>query len=449
MIRFAMACIIVLAIGAGAAWLAGHSGVMALEVGNVRIETRVVTAAAVVALLVLAAVILHHAWRWLWRGPGHIGASRAARRRREGYLALTRGMVAVAAGDAQEAKRYAAEAARRLHEPPLTLLLSAQAAQLAGDEPQAERHFTAMLERAETEFLGLRGLLAQAVRKGDRQKALALAERARAIRPNTPWLLRELFALQTAESQWGAAEATLAQAVKSKALPLEETRHRRAVLIFQRAETAAKESRQTEALKLAEQALALAPEFTPAAVLAAQLQQARGKPKKAQQALIQAWNRMPHPELAEAYLSLHGTTEPATRLTRVGELIAERPEHPESRLIMARAAIAAGALAQARQQLEALRGDRPPGATGPRVAKLMAELDERQYGDGASAREWLLRATAAAPDPAWSCGQCGWQATTWSIRCPSCGAFDSLQWRDPTAGAPPLLTQLPSASPSA
>ena len=190
MIRFAAACIVVLACGAGVAWLAGHSGILALQVGDFRVETRVVTAAAAIAFLVLIAILLHHFWRWLWRRPGHIGASRTAKRRREGYLALTRGMVAVAAGDVEEAQRYAAQAAKRLHEPPLTLLLSAQAAQLAGNESEATRHFTAMLQRSETEFLGLRGLLAQAVRKGDRAKALALAERARKLRPNTPWLLR-------------------------------------------------------------------------------------------------------------------------------------------------------------------------------------------------------------------------------------------------------------------
>ena len=446
MIRFAGLCVAVLAIAAAAAWLAGHSGVMALEIGDLRIETRVVTAAAAVAVLIFVAILLHHGWRWLRRSPTHLGASRTARRRRDGYLALTRGMVAVAAGDVQEAQRYAAEAARRLHEPPLTLLLSAQAAQLAGNESEAERHFTAMLQRSETEFLGLRGLLAQAVRKGDRAKALSLAERARALRPNTPWLLRELFSLQTAEGQWQAAEATLAQAIKARALPLEETRHRRAVLIFQRAEAAgADAARPGEALKLAEQAVALAPEFTPAVLLAARLQQARGKARKAAKTLIDAWNQSPHPDLAEFYLTLHEAADPATKLARVEELVRERPEHPESRLVMARAAMAAGDLPLARRQLDALLGDRPKAAAGPRAAKLMAELEERQYGDGASAREWLLRASSAAPDPAWACGNCGWQGAAWSIRCPACAGFDTLHWRDPATAAPALLTQAPPA----
>ncbi len=62
-----------------------------------------------------------------------------------------------------------------LAEPPLTLLLSAQAAQLNGDEQAARRYFTAMLDRAETEFLGLRGLVMQALRGGDEAAALGLS----------------------------------------------------------------------------------------------------------------------------------------------------------------------------------------------------------------------------------------------------------------------------------
>ena len=45
--------------------------------------------------------------------------------------------------------------------------LAAQAAQLNGDELAARKYFTAMLDRPETRFLGLRGLLTQALKTGD------------------------------------------------------------------------------------------------------------------------------------------------------------------------------------------------------------------------------------------------------------------------------------------
>ena len=69
-----------------------------------------------------------------------------------------------------------------LSEPALTLLLSAQAAQLTGDREGAARTFTAMLEDDQMAFLGLRGLIAQSLRDGNQVRALEYAERAFAHR---------------------------------------------------------------------------------------------------------------------------------------------------------------------------------------------------------------------------------------------------------------------------
>src|SRR5262249_1991532 len=74
-------------------------------------------------------------------------------------------------GGCGEAKRQAKIANNLLNDPPLTLLLAAQTAQLGGDEDAARRYFTAMLEKPETAFLGLRGLLMQAMKAGDRAEA--------------------------------------------------------------------------------------------------------------------------------------------------------------------------------------------------------------------------------------------------------------------------------------
>src|SRR3546814_18514174 len=63
------------------------------------------------------------------------------------------------------------------------------------------RYFTEMLERPETAFLGLRGLLVQAQREGDIPRAIELAERANRQRPGTRWVLETLFDLQTRRSE--------------------------------------------------------------------------------------------------------------------------------------------------------------------------------------------------------------------------------------------------------
>ena len=98
-----------------------------------------------------------------------------------------------------------------LDEPPLTLLLSAQAAQLEGDDHAARGYFEAMLDQPATAFLGLRGLLVQAERTGDTARALELAERAFALRPETPWVLTALLELQTRAGRWSDALGTVKQ----------------------------------------------------------------------------------------------------------------------------------------------------------------------------------------------------------------------------------------------
>src|SRR5262249_2769940 len=154
-------------------------------------------------------------------------------RRRTGYRALAQGLVAVAAGDPQEARRYAKRADLLLADPPLTLLLSAQAAQLNGDEGAAKKSLTAMLDQPEPEFLGLPGLFNQAMREGDSADALRLVERAMALRPQTKWAAQSRLDLETRERRWEAARVTLAQAAKRRLFPLEQVRHHRGVILYE------------------------------------------------------------------------------------------------------------------------------------------------------------------------------------------------------------------------
>src|SRR6266404_2527328 len=195
-----------------AVWLAERPGQVSLVWLGYRIDTSVGILLALVLVLAVIVALLYRLWRFLVRSPRQIARARHDKRRREGYRALTQGMVAVAAGDAAEARRQSKKAGLLLDEPPLTLLLAAQAAQLDGDEAAARRYFEAMLERPETSFLGVRGLLMQAMRGGDDRAALSLAGRALAERPNTPWAAESLLDLQLRAGQWQAAAVTLKQA---------------------------------------------------------------------------------------------------------------------------------------------------------------------------------------------------------------------------------------------
>ena len=103
-----------------------------------RIDTSAAFLLVITAAVAAAAAAAYRMWLALRRAPQTIRDSRRSSRRRRGYESLTQGMVAVAAGDAEEALRQARRAESLLGDPPLTMLLSAQAAQLGGDEAAAE-----------------------------------------------------------------------------------------------------------------------------------------------------------------------------------------------------------------------------------------------------------------------------------------------------------------------
>ncbi|HZB94146.1 MAG TPA: heme biosynthesis HemY N-terminal domain-containing protein, partial [Stellaceae bacterium] len=279
------AIIVILLVAVAAGFFASEPGSVTLTWQGWRIDTSVAVLVFGVVLLAMLAAALFHLLRKLLGGPRAFMRARREKRRREGYRALTQGMVAVAAGDAEEAHRFARKADTLLAEPPLTLLLSAQAAQLKGDDQAAKKYFTAMLERAETEFLGLRGLIMQALRGGDERAALKLVERARDLRPRTPWVMQSLFELQARAGKWLEAEATLAEAMKRKVLEREATRHHRAVLLHERSRAAEGAGDPHEALQLAAKAHGLEPGFAPASVRYAELLRVGGWSRRAAKAI--------------------------------------------------------------------------------------------------------------------------------------------------------------------
>ena len=103
------------------------------------------------------------------------------RRGERAYEAISRGLIAVGAGDLDAARKHTAEVKRIAPAEPLALLLSAQAAQLGGDREAADSAFRAMASRADTKALGLHGLLHRgAAPRRSRQRRVHLPRRRRA-----------------------------------------------------------------------------------------------------------------------------------------------------------------------------------------------------------------------------------------------------------------------------
>ena len=448
----AIPALILLALLIGAAvFVAGQPGHVAVVWRGWEIDTSVAVMALGAIIFAVAVLCLWRVLRIILGGPRAFLRARRERRRRLGYRALTQGMVAVAAGDAEEAQKLARKADALLAEPPLTLLLSAQAAQMSGDEQAATRYFTAMLERKETEFLGLRGLLMQSLRGGDDAKALQLVERAKTLRPRTPWVLTHLLELQARARQWPAAETTLLEAQRRKILPKPAANERHAALLCAQADEAEAQERPSEAMRLVTKAHALAPGFAPVAVRYGSMLMARGQRRRARRALEAAWRAAPHPAIAEAYGALYRGEPALQRLKQFERLASYRSLHAESHLMLAQASLEARLWGEARRHLAAAGmaadGDAP---LPPRVCRMMAELEEAEHDDQLAARTWLGRAAAnEALDPAWQCDNCGAAQPQWTPLCGRCHNFASLAWREAGAAAPKRALETPAIGVSA
>ena len=411
----------------GAAWLAERPGTLTAQWQGWRLDTNVGVIAMAVVLLMLLATMLWLLWRWVVGAPGALLEGWGESRRRRGYRELTQGLAAVAAGDGVEAQRHARKAEQLLSEPALTLLLSAQAAQLTGDRDGARRAFNAMLDDDQMAFLGLRGLIAQSLRDGDATQAMAYAERAFKIRPQTPWVVHSLFDMQAQIGQWRAAQDTLDAGLRTKVVTQEKGRTLKALLLVERSREAEKAGNDGDSLALAREAFGLAPERIAAAERLAEMQIKTGDNRRAARTLEKAWAVAPHPDLVALYLKASGEGDPLKRVGIVRKLAAQRPDDMESHLALAQASLEAGLWGEARRHLDAAGGSSPP----VRVCRLMAEVEDQAQAGQEKVHEWLARAAQAPADRAWRCSACGAQHETWRSVCENCGAFGTLHWRAP------------------
>ena len=415
------------------------------------IETSVGILLLFVAALMGAAALIYRFWRGMIGAPGTLLRARSGSRRESGYRALTNGMVAVAAGDPDAARRFAKKADALLDDPPLTMLLSAQAAQLTGDEQAATRYFEAMLERRETEFLGLRGLINQAMKRDDRIKALSLVDRARALRPSTPWVHAAAFDLEVRQRKWAEALTSLASAVKAGAIDATTGRRHKAAILIERSREAEAGGDMASALDHAHKAAGLMPDFTPAVVREARLLARADKAKQAIRLLEKAWSQAPHPAVAQVFLEAAPPDETALdRVQRLDRLHRSRPDAVELLPVLAESALAAHLWGSARGHLMKALAEAP----SRRIYRLLSELEAGEHDDAVAARNWLTKGEDAPDDPAWVCDNCGTAHTLWTALCRHCGAFDSLAWRTPAApqlaapaasGAAPIALAPPAA----
>jgi HemY protein len=443
MIRVALYLILVGVIAYGVALLADRPGDVVITWEGWRIETSLIVlgAALLAAMLILGLVIGFI--RSIARSPIVLARLLRNRRGTRAYEAISNGLIAVGAGDVAAAQKFTAEVQRLAPGEPLALLLTAQAAQLAGNRDGAERTFRAMAARPDTKALGLHGLFIEARRRNDAAGARAFAEEAARTAPALSWAGIAVLEARCRDGDWAGALNLLEQ--QSRMVDKAAYRRQRAVLLTARA-LALEDSDRDTAKKLAIEANKLAPALVPAAALAGRLLAEGGQLRKASRVIDTAWRASPHPELAQAYAELRSGESARDRLKRIEAGARRVPGHIEGALAVARAALDAQEFAKARSELAPYL-DKP----SRRVCLLMARLERVERNDEGRAREWTARALNA-PDPQWTAD--GYVSDRWLPASPVTGRIDAFEWRVPLAGAitTPVIEQdaaaaLPAATP--
>lgn len=408
--------------GLGIMWLADRPGSITItwlgrEI-HLSVLVGIITAVIAFAVIYVGLRIV----RRIFRVPHAVRGSLRERKTRKAYEALSRGIIAAGAGDAQAAQRHVAIAGDTLKDNPLVMLLGAQAAQLRGDRDEVRRVFETMTQDGDTELLGLRGLFAHARDSGDWQAARQHAEAAHTKNNRLPWASAAVLQSLLAHKDYEAAAKNVAQQGKSGLMSKDEAHKKQAALLTAAAMTM-EDRNPTHAVELAGQAHTLDPSLVPAAVLQARLQIASGHQRKALKVVRATWALSPHRELADVVAHLHDD-EAEKQYERVRDLTGAEPASLEGRYALAHAAIAAGRHEAAREILVPVIGHDPQAG----LCAAMAEIEDAA-GQSAKAHEWLGRALSAPRDPVWVSD--GVASPRWVAVSPVTGEIVPSEWKIP------------------
>jgi len=361
-------------------------------------------------------------------------------REKRGYEALSEGMLALAAGEGRVAMAKATKAERYLNKPALTNLISAQAAEMAGDKKTAEEVYKRLLQDDKTRFVGVRGIMKQKLADGDTDTALLLAEKAFAIKPKHEETQDTLLRLQAGSKDWAGARKTLSAKLRHGTLPRDVHRRRDAVLAISEARNALTDGESVQVKEAAIEANRLSPDLVPAAVMAAHSFIEAGKTRQAVRVVKKAWEANPHPDLAAAFAEIVPDETPQERLKRFKQLIKIKPTHSETRMLLAELNIAAQDFPAARKALGDLIENNPTA----RSLTIMAAIERGEGSEDTVVRGWLTKALTASRGPQWVCDNCHSVHSEWAPVCNSCESFDSLSWVVPVASevAMPASTEM-------
>lgn len=418
--------------GAGV-WLATREGQVSLGLAgyDITVQSGLFFLLLFIALLVLLTV--YRLVRAVLSTPKAIAEYQERDKQKKGYRALTQGLVAVAAGDVKKASEYAEKSKDFMPEyNALSLLLSAQAARLRGEEGIAEKYFVELSKDKDGAFLGLRGLLNKALQEKNYDAALGYARQAQGSYPAQGWLLKIIYDLEIKNHEWDQAIETAKRAVKVQGIDAGKAISDRIAIYLMRGDYERDKGNQKEALAEFQAAYKLDNNFVPTVVRFARFYLDQNKKKKAASLVEKTWKVNPHPDLAMIWEDMappkgEKNNANAKRLKWFENLVAINPESTTGQITAANAAMDMGYWGEAKAYLNRAEKIRPSAS----LYRLMAVAEQSSGDNDAIIHALMEKASEALPDKSWYCQQTGLIYQDWSpIAMPHEG-FNTITWGVP------------------
>lgn len=425
MVRLAIYIVLALFVAVAIAWWLDAPGEVTINWRAHQYNTSFAAIVFFTAFLLGVALLIQSLWHWIRRDMPLVGENRHLTRQQKGLTYLNQAIVALAAGDGRRATKLVEKAKKRLPPQPMMHVVAAQAAKLSGDKESARLEFEGLLKDPAAAFLGVRGLLVQAVADGRGSEARRLAEKAKEINPKSAWAIKTLFDLQVKATDWDEARQTLVAGKKAKAFTKEEGQKLLATLYFCQAKEADLGGDRQGGRKLVGQALKAKKDFFPAVLMAARLDIDDGQKRRASSILEAAFALTPHPDIARAYSRVAPMETDIARYKRFQKLTKKNPDHPESHMLMAIQALALDKVKEAEGHLDKVIKD-----TGrARALTLKALLEEKRGAPEDVVLKLREQAIVGSPEPLWGCTNCGAETEKWALHCPTCRMFNTLEWQ--------------------
>lgn len=415
----------------GAVWIADRPGEVMVQWIGWRLDT---TVPVLLLLLVisggvsLAAVMIAQR---LGRLPATLLMFRSRRAQKKGMQILAEAVSAVQAESLPLALKKARQAEKALKDPAPARLLVAQLLLDQGDDEAARALLLALKEDKATALGALRGLVRLAEKERNASDLMTYAARALDFAPTLGWAVRALVDAQVRCDLLDAAQKTLEDGRKKKALDEADYSRLSAAIYCARSEQASTKGQIYEATRLARKAVLADDAYLPSVLHYVRSLVDEGHPEKAATVIEGAWKGAPHPLLAQAYLDLWPTASVIERAKYAEQLANYNQNHVESRIFAATHALEANLWGSVRSRLKPLAD---ASAADPRVGMLMAQVEEAD-GNAAASVQWLRQAARSGllvkkDSTGWFCRSCGHLAHRWGIRCTQCDAVGALDQLD-------------------